>query len=197
MAYLRDPFKHTRKLVAALPLIALLLLPGCQSKPSAPPAADGAARAKASQTPETAVAEPEANVFVDEAMLAKPFAVIGGTVQNVGAQKLEKLSVEIELRRRADGSVERRQVAVEPSDLEPGKQGRYKLKVLSEDWSGSRVVSLRSGARAEEVAFKSLPGAKRPPEKIESKVVVVKPPTQKKADGGEFINTPDTPYKVP
>jgi hypothetical protein len=140
---------------------------------------------------------PEANVYVDEAMLARPYAIIGGTVENVGAKRLEKLSVEIELRRRGDGGVERREVAVEPSVLDKGKQGRFRLKVLSGEWSGSRVVNLRSGARTQEVAYRTLPGAKRPPEKIENKTVVVLPPARKKTDGGGFINTPDTPYKVP
>jgi hypothetical protein len=111
--------------------------------------------------------------------------------------RLEKLSVEIELKRRADGSAERREVAVTPSDLEPGRQGRFSLKVLSEEWSGSRVVKLRSGSRPQEVAFKPMPGAKRPPERIKDNVIIVKTPGPKKPSGGDFINTPDTPYKVP
>jgi len=138
-----------------------------------------------------------ANIFVDDAMLAKPYAIIGGTVENVGGERLENLSVEIELRRRDDGSTERREVTVEPADLDPGKQGKYSLKVLSDEWSSSRVVSLRGGAARREVAFKSLPGAKRPPEKIGGNVVIVKTPSRKKANGEEFINTPDNPVKVP
>jgi hypothetical protein len=135
---------------------------------------------------------------VDEAMLARPYAIIGGAVQNVGNHKLEKLWVEVELRRRADSGVETREVQVEPADLEPGQQGKFSLKVLSEEWSGSRVVGLRGGARGlEEVAFKSLPGAKRPPEKIKDNVIIVKTPAKKKPGGDDFINTPDNPYSVP
>jgi hypothetical protein len=174
-----------------------MLFSGCQKKPA--PAISGATPGtQAVQATPTVAPVPEANIFVDEAMLSKPYAIIRGTVQNVGTERLEKLSVEIELRRRADGGVERRQIAVEPADLDSGKQGKYSLKVLSDEWSGSRVVSLRSGSRPQEVAFKSLPGAKRPPEKFEGKVVIVKPPPgKKKSDGSEFINTPDNPYKVP
>lgn len=190
------PGRRNRRLLTTSPLLVFIILTGCQNK-SASSAAGETSKAKATPTTSPTAPTPEANVFVDEAMLAKPYALIGGTVQNVSAQRLEKLSVEIELRRRGDGSVERREVAVEPGDLEPGRQGRYRLKVLSDEWSGSRVVGLRSGSRAQEVAFKSLPGAKRPPEKIESRVVEAKRPAQKKADGGDFINTPDTPYKVP
>ena len=171
-------------------LIPLFVLSGCQTRPEA-------SRQQAAQAKPTPPPAPEANILVDEAMLAKPYAIIGGAVQNVGRERLERLSVEVELKRRADSSVEVREVSVQPGDLEPGQQGKFSLKVLSEEWSGSRVIRLRSGARQQEVAFKPLPGAKRPPEKIRENVVIAKPPPRKKSDGSEFINTPDTPYKVP
>lgn len=196
MVYYQTSLAASRKLVTIVPLSAILLLSGCQPK-QASLTPGGVPAPIATRSPSIVAPTPEANVFVDEAMLAKPYAIIGGVVQNVGAQRLEKLSVEIELRRREDGSVERREVAVEPGKLEPGEQGTYRLKVLSEEWSGSRVVRLRSGSRTQEVTFKSLPGAKRPPEKIEGKVVTINPSARKKSDGSEFINTPDTPYKVP
>lgn len=175
--------------------LALSLLSGCQkgSQNPAPGAADG----KAAQARPTPAPAPEANIYVDEARLAKPYAVIGGAVENVGGQALGDLSVEIELRRRDDGAVERRNVALTPGDLQPGQRGKFSLKVLSEEWVSSRVVGLRSGARAGEVAFKSLPGAKRPPEKVKPNVVTAGPPARKKSDGSDFINTPDTPYSVP
>ncbi len=192
----RNLFLGLRTAAAATPLLVALALSACGKKSANAPAVDAAA-GKGAQTAPAPVPTPEANIFVDEAMLAKPYAIIGGTVENVGAGRLEKLSVEIELKRRADGSVERREVSVTPSDLEPGRQGKFSLKVLSEEWGGSRVVKLRSGARPQEVAFKSLPGAKRPPERVKDNVVIVKTPGPKKPSGGDFINTPDTPYKVP
>jgi hypothetical protein len=193
-----------RPKLAALALLFsanALLFSGCQKSESARPS-NQAADSTSTSTPEPqsakAAAAPEAQIYVDEAMLRKPFAVIGGTVENVGGERLENLLVEIELRRRADGTLERREVSVKPGDLEPGEQGRYSIRVLSEEWSGSRVVSLRSGARAEEVVFKTLPGAKRPPERIpEKKITVVEGPRRKKSQGEEFINTPDTPIPVP
>ena len=198
MLYPRNPFGLSRQLLTTVTLLAALLFSGCQQKRGEPLAAGGSKTATASQSPpQAAQPAPEANIYVDEARLSKPYAIIGGTVENVGAERLEKLSVEIELRRRVDGVIERREVAVEPGALEKGKQGRFRLKVLSEEWSGSRVVGLRSGARPQELAYRTLPGAKRPPEKVENKTVVVLPPARKKGDGGDFINTPDTPYKVP
>jgi hypothetical protein len=197
MFHLRNPFSAAGTSLLAASILTLTTLSGCQRAAVAPTSGDVSAQ-KTTQNRPAAVAAPEANVFVDEPMLAKPYAVIGGAVENIGAQRLEKLSVEIELRRRTDGSLERREVQVEPMDLEPGKKGKFSLKVLSDEWSSTRVVGLRSGARPqEEVAFKAQPGAKRPPEKIKDNIIIVKTPAQKKSGDSEFINTPDTPYKVP
>lgn len=197
MFYFKNPFLPTATCLLAVSAFTLSLLSGCQLSSNAPTAGQ-ASEPKTAQNRPLNVAAPEANIFVDEALLAKPYAIIGGAVENISSQKLEKIFVEIELRRRADGSLERREVNVEPGDLEPGKQGKFSLKVLSEEWSGSRVVRLRSATRQqEEVAFKALPGAKRPPERIKGNVIVVKTPTQKKSGDSDFINTPDTPYKVP
>lgn len=190
MIYLKTLVLAARKPALTLSLIPFLILSGCQKAPDA-------SQQKAAQPTPTPKPEPEAHIFVDEALLAKPYAIIGGAVQNVGQGRLEKLSVAIELRRRADSGVETREIKVEPADLAPGQQGKFTLKVLSEEWSGSRVVGLKSGARTQEVAFLSLPGAKRPPEKFKDNVIIVKTPTKKKSGNDEFINTPDNPYSVP
>lgn len=183
-----------RRLSVGLLLLALLIFPGCQK--STPPAADQAPVSKPFKT--TKVSAPaEAEVYADEAMLSKPYAIIGGKVKNVGPQRLEKLSVEIELRRREGGDVERREVRVEPADLAPGEQGKYVLKVLSEEWGSSRVVSLRSGEGPREVAFNTLQGARRPPEVPETKTASNAPRQKPRPNGEEFINTPDTPVRVP
>ena len=194
MFYLKKLFACAGAPFLAISVLTLFAFAGCQKASEASKSAE-ASRAKTAQT--RPAPTPEANIFVDEAMLAKPYAIIGGAVENIGAQRLERLSVEIELKRREDGGVERREVSVEPADLEPGRQGKFSLKVLSEEWSGSRVVRLRSGAREpQEVAFRPQPGAKRPPEKVKPNVVIVKTPTQQKGNS-DFINTPDTPYSVP
>lgn len=170
---------------AALPLIA-----GCEGAPPVQPAA----REKASQPP-----APEVHVLVDEAMLRKPHAILGGTVENVGGERLENLSVELELRRREDDAIELRSVPVSPSTLAPGEKGRYSLRVLSDEWAGSRLLHVRSGPGEREVAFKSSPGARRPPERMpEARTdAAAKAPSKPRPAGEEFINTPDTPVAVP
>lgn len=181
---------------ALLILSSTLLIAACQSpqkvRDNAAANQNGAAQQKAATTP-------EANILVDKPRLVKPYAVIGGTVQNVGEQKLERLSVLIDLRRRDDDTTVRREVEVGPADLAPGEQGKFAIKVEPEEFRGSSVVGLRSGASGRDVAFKALPGAKRPPERIpDGKVVTVTVPRQKSKGGNdEFINTPDTPIKVP
>jgi hypothetical protein len=181
---------------ALLILSSSLLLAACQSPRQAETGRATVVNQNAA-TPKPA-ATPEANIFVDEPRLVKSYAVIGGTVQNVGGQKLERLSVLIDLRRRDDGTTVRREVAIEPADVEPGAQGKFAIKVEPDEFRGSSVVGLRSGAGARDVAFKSLPGAKRPAERLPDRVVDVKVPGKKSKGGdGEFINTPDTPIKVP
>lgn len=190
MFYLKTLVSAARWPTLTFALLPLLLCSGCQT-------ADRAKQQKTAQAAPTPKPEPEAHIFIDEAMLAKPFAILGGAVENVGPEKLEELSIEIELRRRDDSGVETREIKVVPDQLEPGQKGKFSLKVLSEEWSGSRVVRLKSGTRTQEVAFKSLPGAKRPPEKFKDNVTIVNTPAKKRAGSDDFINTPDTPYSVP
>jgi hypothetical protein len=180
------------QIIFSLSLFLLILLTGC-GRPTNPSAALSSNNSKAEAKPSPS---PEAHVFVDETMLTKPYAILGGTIENVGDLKLERLSVELELRRRDDGSLVKREATVEPGDLAPGEKGRFTLKVLSDEWGSWHVVSLHSGSRQQEVVFKSFPGAERPPEKLPDRITVVKTPRQKKS-GDDFINTPDTPVKVP
>lgn len=132
-------------------------------------------------------------------MLKKPYAVIGGVVQNIGVEKLDNMSLEIELKRRENGDTELRSIEVEPGTLSPGERGKYSLKVISDEWSGSRIVRLRSSSRPLDIVFKTLPGARRPPERIPDRVVQVTKDTRPKSktSSGEFINTPDNPIPVP
>jgi hypothetical protein len=142
-------------------------------------------------------APPEAQIFEDEARLKGADAVITGTIRNISDKKLEDLSVEMELKRRTAQDTERRQVNIEPASLDPGAEGRYSLNLRSAEWGGARVLSLNSARRPETIAFKSAVGARRPAERLPQgnpKIVVVPRPRPK---GEEFINTPDTPVRIP
>jgi hypothetical protein len=143
-------------------------------------------------------APPVLQVYVDDAMLKGSQTIIGGTLVNISQEPISNLSVELELRARKGGNVETRAVSVEPQNLAPNQQGRYSLKLATRDYSHARLLRIKSGSRADEVAFKSMPGAQRPPEVIkpEVKTTIVKQPP-KRGNGEEFINTPDTPARVP
>jgi hypothetical protein len=142
------------------------------------------------------VAPPEAQIFEDEARLKGSEAIITGTIRNISDKKLEDLSLEMELKRRKDQATERRQINVEPASLDPGAEGRYSLSLRSSEWSGARALSLNSARRPETIAFKSAVGARRQPERLPQgnpKIVVPRP----RPKGDEFINTPDTPTRIP
>jgi hypothetical protein len=152
-----------------------------------------AQRAEAEKAKE--VAPPVAQVFQDEVRLAGGQAMVGGTVRNVSGEKLEGLSVEIELKSRAGGGTEARQVSVEPRDLQPGEEGKFSLQIVPKSWSGVRVAKLLSAARGGELPFKPELGAKRPAEPRPAPKVVVEPRPRRKGD--DYINTPDTPIRIP
>jgi hypothetical protein len=152
---------------------------------------------EAAQNPPVKPALPtKVQLFVDDAMIKGSQVVIGGLLYNVSQENLSNLEVELELKRRKDGRSEKRTLTVDPRDLAPNEQGRYALSVPSGEYRESRVVNIRSGSRLEEVGFKSVPGAQRPPERTPSgKTIIVKNPSRGKEE--EFINTPDSPQSVP
>src|SRR5688500_1510149 len=103
MFYFKCLFSPNASYLLPVSVLTLSVLSCCHSY-SLAPTAEQATSPKSAQNRPVTVHAPEANIIVDEAMLAKPYAIIGGAVENIGSQKLDKLSVEIELRRRADGS---------------------------------------------------------------------------------------------
>lgn len=142
-----------------------------------------------------ALAPPRAQVFQDEVRLKGSQALVGGTVRNISGSGLEDLSVEILLKRRATQAAEARTVSVVPEDLRPGEEGKYALEISPQEWSGAQVVRLRSRAQSADIPFKPELGERRPLEKPPPGKVVVEPRPRRKGD--DFLNTPDTPIRIP
>lgn len=136
----------------------------------------------------------KAHVLIDDPLLKGGQTLIGGTVKNISQEALSGVAVDLELKRRTGGTSERMTVSLTPSRLEPNQEGNYSLKLPAQHFSAVRLVSLRSEPDGTELAFTTGPGQKRPPERIEPKVVVVPRPPSK---GGEFLNSPDNPARVP
>jgi hypothetical protein len=155
----------------------------------------GGARSSNLQSNVKVTKAPALNVLENEAVLRGSQALIGGTVQNVSGQKIDNLLIDLELSRRDDGGKTLKQVQIMPASLSPGEEGKYSLTISNREWSGSKILRIRSGTGSvEDVAFTSQPGAKRPRERTpEGKTIVVERPRPK---GEEFINTPDNPDPV-
>lgn len=135
---------------------------------------------------------PKALIVVDEATLKAGLTTIAGTVHNTSTEKLQGISVELELRRRKDGGTETHLVPLSPSELESQQEGRYSLALKAADYSSARLTALKSGSSL--IAYTTAQGLKRAPERLEPKTIIVgKPPTK----GGEFLNSPDNPARVP
>jgi uncharacterized membrane protein YciS (DUF1049 family) len=138
---------------------------------------------------------PQAQIFQDEIKLKGSEAVVGGSVRNISNVSLEDLTVEIELKRRNSQDVESRTIAPSPGSLLPGEVSKFSMQISPTEWSGAQVVRLRSGTLKTDVPFKPELGARRPPEKTPAgKVIIEQRPRHK---GDEFINTPDTPIRIP
>jgi hypothetical protein len=153
--------------------------------------------ASAAQAPSTSAVPKgpaKAHILVDEALLKGGQTIIGGTVKNISGERLSGLTVALELRRRKDGSLEQTSAALQPRDLEPDQEGRYVLKLPAQQYISVRLVGLNEGPNSTQLAYTTASGQKRPPERIEPKVVTVPRPG---ARGGEFLNSPDNPARVP
>jgi hypothetical protein len=153
-----------------------------------------AAQAAAGSSATQAKGPTKAEIYVDEALLKGDQTIIGGTVRNISGENLTELSVDLELRRRKDGAAQKQSVPVEPSQLGPQQQGRYSLQLRSADYSSVRLLALKGGTESSLLSYSSQPGQKRPPEKLETKTIIVNRPAPSK-DG--FLNTPDNPGRVP
>ena len=148
----------------------------------------------AAQTKPEPKPSPKAIVLVDDALMQSGKTIVGGTVRNTSAERLGQISVELELTRRKDGTAEKKLVALTAPQLEPGQEGRYSLELKAQDYGSARLVGLRVGPDSSPLAYTSSAGQKRPPERLESKTIIVGKPSSK---GGEFLNSPDNPARVP
>jgi len=148
-----------------------------------------------SQQATTATSKPpQALIIIDEALLQGGKTTIGGVVRNTSSEKLEGLAVELELRRRKDAVIETRSVPLAPANLDSQQEGRYLLELKAQDYSSARLVALKAGPNSLPLPYATAQGQKRPLERLEPKTIVVGRPSGK---GGEFLNSPENPARVP
>lgn len=138
---------------------------------------------------------PRVEVFVDEATVNGKTTLLGGTLHNISSEPLHNVAVELQLRKRANGGTEIRAVSPEATELPPDGKTRYRLELPVSDYISVTFLRVVGGDDRSQIPFKALPGAPRPPlDPPASKTVVVSRPAAK---GDEFINTPNTPGRVP
>jgi hypothetical protein len=137
---------------------------------------------------------PKALIVIDEALLQGGKTTIAGTVKNTSAEKLDGLSVELELKRRKDGVTEAQLLPLNPPQLEPEQEGRYSLQLKAQDYSSAKLIGLKAGPGLVPLAYTTAQGQKRPLERLETKTITVGKGSKK---GGEFLNSPDKPARVP
>jgi hypothetical protein len=148
-----------------------------------------------SQQATTATSKPpQALIIIDEALLQGGKTTIGGVVRNTSSEKLDGLAVELELRRRKDAGIETRSLPLAPANLDSQQEGRYLLEVKAQDYSSARLVGLKAGPNSLPLPYATAQGQKRPLERLEGKTIIVGRPSGK---GGEFLNSPESPARVP
>lgn len=151
--------------------------------------------AAAAETEHRKALAPRVQIFVDEATLDGKRTVLGGTIHNISNEPLSNVSVELELRKRGTFGLETRAVKPDQTDLAPDGKARYGLELLAQDYVTARLVRVLVGPNRQEVPFRQLAGARRPPLPAPgAKTVIVNRPAPR---GEEFINTPNNPGRVP
>lgn len=147
----------------------------------------------------TAPVSTEAQIFENEPIPKDSKAIISGTIRNLSRESLSDLALEIEMKRRSGGSAEVRTISVEPKTIAPGGEGKYSFLLPRQEFSETQIKHLKSSARSAYIVFKTAPGARRPkelPTEPPTRTVIVERPSPRPS-GEEFINTPDTPTRVP
>ncbi|HSP62762.1 MAG TPA: hypothetical protein VLQ90_07265 [Pyrinomonadaceae bacterium] len=151
--------------------------------------------AAAAEATRTKALAPRVEVFVDDPTMDGKKTLLGGTLHNISGEVLRNLSVELELRQRKGGGLETRTITPEQTELAPDAKARYGVELQFSDYSSARLVRIVGGDNHAQVPFKALPGTPRPPmESPSAKTVIVNRPGSR---GEEFINTPNTPGRVP
>lgn len=133
------------------------------------------------------------HVLVDDPLLKSGETLIGGSVKNISNENLTGVAVQLELFGRKDGKADHKTVALEPSTLSPGQEGRYVLKFPAQEYGSIRLIGVKQND-VDLLVHTSGEGQKRPLEKTESKTVTVK---KSGSSNDEFLNTPDNPGRIP
>ena len=137
---------------------------------------------------------PKVQIIVDEPLLKGGETIIGGRVKNISGETLSGLGIHVELRQRKGGDLAESSISVEPSTLEPNQEGSYSVKMPAHEYASVRLIGLTGDPNSTPLAYSSLQGKQRPPERLEPKTIVV---TKRSSKRDDFLNSPNNPARVP
>jgi hypothetical protein len=135
---------------------------------------------------------PKAQIIMDEPLLKGTDTIIGGRVKNISSGRLDGLTVHLELRHRKNTELAESLVSVDPSPLEAGQEGTYSVKFRAQEYSSVRLIGLTVEPNSIALAYTAAQGKQRPPERLESKTIIIRPSSKR----DEFLNSPDNPARV-
>jgi hypothetical protein len=150
-------------------------------------------QAIAIENPESPPKSPaRAQIIMDEPLLKGGETIIGGRVKNISAETLSGLTVHLELRRRKSAEMAESLVSVDPSPLESGQEGSYSVKFRAQEFASVRLIGLTAEPNSTLLSYTSAQGKQRPPERLESKTIIIRPSSKR----DDFLNSPDNPARV-
>ena len=140
---------------------------------------------------------PELVVLLDESIVKAGKASVSGTVKNLSPNAVSGVSLQLQLFQRKDGATVIRSIDPAPVDLPPNGEAKFSTTVPQHEFRTWRVARVVSNAGNREIAFVTDEGVARPKEgpMTGNQTVAGRNPSSTK-DGG-FLNTPDTPQRVP
>ncbi len=138
---------------------------------------------------------PQVLTTIDDAMMRAGKTVLGGTVTNISNQRLGPLTIELKLKRRQDGGIDKKSIVLEPREIEPQQEARYSVELQTREYGSARVSALTTEGNSQPLPYSTAQGRKRPLERTESKTIPIdkRPPGK----GDEFDNSPDNPARIP
>ncbi len=140
---------------------------------------------------------PELRVFLDESIVKAGKASVSGTVKNLSPNPVSGVSLQLQLFQRKDGATVIKSIEPVPKDLPPNGEAKFTMAVSQHEFRTWRIARVVSNSSNREIAFVTDQGALRPKEgpTTVNETVGGRGPGSPR-DGG-YLNTPDTPIRVP
>lgn len=154
-------------------------------------------QAEAAEPVEKPKPTPELKVLLDESIVKAGKASISGTVKNLSPNPVSGISLELQLFQRKDGGTMVKTIDPAPADLPPNGEAKFSMTVSQSEFRTWRVARVVSSAANRDIAFVTDEGVLRPKEGPTTVTQTVGGRRSGGTTDGGFLNTPDTPIRVP